>query len=563
MKYSRKYLPGFTLIEVAIVLVIIGLLVGMGAGLIGPLTKRAKLHESRDTVKEVFNVIVGYTVANKTLPADLTVLSTKTKDAYGKDVLYYAAGAITAADLCTTQGSYLTVVDSGATKSNVAFVVFSQGENMCNQTGLGSPFTISGAGDPVACAGSGATAGYDDIVQYQDINFLREQICNSFRITTDSLPVGTEEIAYPSTTLQATDGTTPFMWSVNGQVQGTYGCGALDYPISTANTGLCLTTGGSITPATVPSSVPPILDGSFNFSVTVTDSEGRTATKSLTITINPNDPRINTEVLHSGTVGSAYSAAIAASGGSGTYTWTMGTLPAGLSQAGSTNAITGTPTADGTTSFTVQITDARGRTATKSLSIAISDTSGSGGSSSGGSGGGGGGGGGSPVSCSLSASSGIVQYGETADLTFSVTNGPAYASFSPSGGTCTTFAITNGDSCTTGTLSSTVTIVLSVNSASGSNSCSTTIYVGRNEYRVWNNTGSRRDFIIDGSCRRVSSNREITTTSLRLNAGEAVYRYATNNRSCGGGIQDQMDYNTAVYADSDNDGRVNFSGTDR
>jgi prepilin-type N-terminal cleavage/methylation domain-containing protein len=52
-------------------------------------------------------------------------------------------------------------------------------------------------------------------------------------------------------------------------------------------------------------------------------------------------------------------------------------------------------------------------------------------------------------------------------------------------------------------------------------------------------------------------------TGLRLNAGEAVYRYATNNRSCGGGIQDQMDYNTAVYADSDNDGRVNFSGTDR
>jgi prepilin-type N-terminal cleavage/methylation domain-containing protein len=277
MKYPNKHIPGFTLVEVAIVLVIIGLLVGMGAGLMGPLTKRAKLHESRDTVKEVFNVIIGYTVANKMLPADLTVLSTKTKDAYGKDVLYYPAGAITAADLCTTQGTYLTVNDTGANKTNVAFVVFSQSENMCNQTGLASPFTISDIGTSVACAGTGTMAGYDDIVMYQDIHFLREQICNSFRITTDSLPIGTEELAYPSTSLQATDGTTPFIWSVNGQVQGAFGCGASDYPISSANTGLCLTAAGVITAATVPAAVPPILDGSFNFSVTVTDNEARTA----------------------------------------------------------------------------------------------------------------------------------------------------------------------------------------------------------------------------------------------------------------------------------------------
>jgi hypothetical protein len=338
-----------------------------------------KLSRTRDVVNDVYHAIIGYAAANKFIPSDLHVLGVKTKDAYGRDLLYSAAGGITAGNLCTTQGGYLKVNDDGVNKNNIAFIVFSQGENVCNQTGLTSPFTISDLGSSIACAGTGTMAGYDDIVMYQDIHFLREQICNSFRITTDSLPIGTEELAYPSTVLQATDGTFPYIWSVNGQVQGSFGCGASDYPISSANTGLCLTTAGVITAATVPVSVPPILDGSFSFSVTVIDNEGRTVSKSLTITVNPNDPLINTEVMHSGSVGAAYSATLAASGGSGTYTWAIGTLPAGLSQSGSSNQITGMPTAAGTTSFSVQITDARGRTATKSLSIAISDTSGSGG----------------------------------------------------------------------------------------------------------------------------------------------------------------------------------------
>jgi len=41
----------FTLIELAIVLVIIGLLVGFGTGIIGVLTKRTKYMESREDLK--------------------------------------------------------------------------------------------------------------------------------------------------------------------------------------------------------------------------------------------------------------------------------------------------------------------------------------------------------------------------------------------------------------------------------------------------------------------------------------------------------------------------------
>jgi prepilin-type N-terminal cleavage/methylation domain-containing protein len=54
---------GFTLIEIAIVLIILGLLVGLGAGLIGPLTKRAKLIESRELMDAAMESIISYGAA--------------------------------------------------------------------------------------------------------------------------------------------------------------------------------------------------------------------------------------------------------------------------------------------------------------------------------------------------------------------------------------------------------------------------------------------------------------------------------------------------------------------
>jgi prepilin-type N-terminal cleavage/methylation domain-containing protein len=216
MTESNKSSSGFSLIELAIVLVIIGLLVGMGAGLMGPMTRRAKLNETRDRVTDVYNSIIGYTIANKVLPANLSVLGVKTTDSYGKSLFYDVATGITASDLCTTQGTYLTVTDlSAPAATNIAFIVLSQGENVCNETGTATPFTIIDTGVTGSCAAD-ATYGYDDTVMYLDIITLRQQICNTFRIVTSSLPTGTEAVAYPAVTLQATDGTTPYVWSVSG-----------------------------------------------------------------------------------------------------------------------------------------------------------------------------------------------------------------------------------------------------------------------------------------------------------------------------------------------------------
>jgi polysaccharide export outer membrane protein len=65
-------------------------------------------------------------------------------------------------------------------------------------------------------------------------------------------------------------------------------------------------------------------------------------------------------------LGVAYDSAIAASGGTGAYQFAVigGALPAGLALNPSSGAIGGTPTADGTFSFTVQVTDSAGAMAT-------------------------------------------------------------------------------------------------------------------------------------------------------------------------------------------------------
>src|SRR5207248_879631 len=84
---------------------------------------------------------------------------------------------------------------------------------------------------------------------------------------------------------------------------------------------------------------------------------------------------ITTASLPNGTIGAAYAATVAASGGTTPYTWSIlsGALPDSLTIDTNSGAISGTPTATGTFNFTVQAADASAatQTATKALSITI------------------------------------------------------------------------------------------------------------------------------------------------------------------------------------------------
>jgi hypothetical protein len=98
--------------------------------------------------------------------------------------------------------------------------------------------------------------------------------------------------------------------------------------------------------------------GTLSFSVKVTDSANNSITRSFSIQVTGSTLTVTTSSLPAGTVNAAYSAALQATGGQGSYGWAVisGSLPPGLTLNESTGAITGTPTSSGTSTFTVQVT---------------------------------------------------------------------------------------------------------------------------------------------------------------------------------------------------------------
>lgn len=160
-------------------------------------------------------------------------------------------------------------------------------------------------------------------------------------VTTTTLPDGTQGAAY-NATLASSGGTGAVTWSV---IVGSLPAG-LTLNVNT----------GAIT------GTPTGSPGTSNFTVQATDSLGQTDAKALSIIINPAPLAITTTSLPSGTVGAVYNATVQATGGTQPYTWsiTVGSLPTGLLLNPTTGAITGTPTATGTSNFTVHVVDSSG-----------------------------------------------------------------------------------------------------------------------------------------------------------------------------------------------------------
>jgi Putative Ig domain len=165
-----------------------------------------------------------------------------------------------------------------------------------------------------------------------------------------SLPAGTVGTAY-SQTIIASDGTGPYTFVVTG--------GALP-------AGLTLNAGSGVISG-IPTSA-----GAASFTVTATDSNGATGSRAYSVTVNA-AITVNPASLTTGTASTAYSQTITATGGSGSYTFslTAGALPAGLSLNASSGAITGTPSASGTSNFTVTATDGNSATGSRAYSITI------------------------------------------------------------------------------------------------------------------------------------------------------------------------------------------------
>jgi prepilin-type N-terminal cleavage/methylation domain-containing protein len=119
------------------------------------------------------------------------------------------------------------------------------------------------------------------------------------------------------------------------------------------------------------SGTPTAAAATSTVNLTVTDSSNQTGTASIVWTINaPPTLIIATPATQNSAVGTAItSLQLTASGGVTSYTWSATGYPAGLNFNTSTGKFTGTPTAGGTYSVTVTVTDSGAQSATTSAFI--------------------------------------------------------------------------------------------------------------------------------------------------------------------------------------------------
>jgi prepilin-type N-terminal cleavage/methylation domain-containing protein len=188
---------GFSLIEMAFVLVIIGILVSMGVQLLPMLVRQHKFTDASNRVQEVKTALIGYALANGRLPRACSgtggtetpnryrgyipyvELGIKGTDPYhDPNPIYYAVdqNLTTTTDADSFKTRLTAIIASTAPYSpqlhcngglNAAFVVFSAGENRT----VNSPNSITGTGN-FETPGAPQTSTYDDILDAVSLTYL-------------------------------------------------------------------------------------------------------------------------------------------------------------------------------------------------------------------------------------------------------------------------------------------------------------------------------------------------------------------------------------------------------
>lgn len=264
----------------------------------------------------------------------------------GSSTIAVTVATGTSCSWTASTGTPWLTINSGTTGQGSGTVAFTAATN----PGAARTGTITVAGRTVtinqAAAGSPGTGG--------PLTF----------ITNSPFPAGVVGIPY-TLQLSTSGGTAPFVWTAEG----------------TFAPGLGLTPSNGFVTGT------PTLAGTFAFTLRVVDALGASVSRPFTMTVSPPSTgaglSIITTSLVNGAVGAAYQQAVTATGacgsnpfGGGAVNWSLvsGSLPPGLTfgTSGPSINISGTPTAEGTFTFSLRAADTCGRSDTRPLTLVIS-----------------------------------------------------------------------------------------------------------------------------------------------------------------------------------------------
>ncbi|NTV48603.1 MAG: prepilin-type N-terminal cleavage/methylation domain-containing protein [Geobacteraceae bacterium] len=302
-KYNNK---GFSLIELSIVLVIIGIIISAGLKIVGPINQIVKMRETKERLDTAVQSVIGYTASHNSIPNSIATIVSVPRSSWGKDFVYlydtnFYSAAPTKDTICGRRSSSLTVHtrEPDVTTNNVAFAIVSSTEEYAFKSDVGGTVITGSA----AITGTlNIDAANSDMVRFVTVDELRTKIgCQGpqLKIVNNELPVGETKADYSATIIA--DGGVPFATSpstykfcVNSNIQasgfaieGTSGFFSADclttvsWGTATPSTGLKIGYSGS--PAT-----PFAPSGSYPVTIVVRDNTNgdNQSQKIFVITVN-------------------------------------------------------------------------------------------------------------------------------------------------------------------------------------------------------------------------------------------------------------------------------------